>query len=482
MFAPLPLAAKEHKLIPVSVAGGDVVIKVGEPGDRFYIVGAGELEVVAEGVSASAEAGDHFGEIALLRGVTRTATVRAVADSKLYALRDDFLAAVTGHPCARPARQSSKRASGASRRFAREEGRPLDGQCDRKAEALQGALVRVLLQERRLVVAARDDDQLVGWEVAEHVFDRLHRVGVADRGLDSCCLGLPRPPSPRLAARPALARRPPRSRATGAARARRPARRLAPRPLPRLSGGRTSARIVSSSTGAVATTSSLRLIGLPYQARGTANRSPERRAKGSMPPAPKRRSVRRALSLACLFAFVALAATAGPAAGALPSSGFLVFKDTCAERSSSRSATTRPAAWSRSSSTSPPLGLDGPCGDPHFRAFARWKKSPKYYVNAASIPSYLDATLARAELVRAQEAWKRFTTDCRFRLRSGFNAKDRGDTSLDPTTVTQLEIDRVNVVGWVSLEGTVATARWPAWSPTSTRAESSKPTSASSAT
>ena len=34
------------------------------------------------------------------------------------------------------------------------------------------------------------------------------------------------------------------------------------------------------------------------------------------------------LSLACLFAVVALAATAGPAAGALPSSGFLVFKDT----------------------------------------------------------------------------------------------------------------------------------------------------------
>lgn len=107
MFAPLPLAAKEHMaaaLTAVSVARGDVVIRVGEPGDRFYIVGEGELEVDAPEVRARAVAGDHFGEIALLRDVPRTATVTAVADSKLYALeRDDFLAAVSGHPGARAA-------------------------------------------------------------------------------------------------------------------------------------------------------------------------------------------------------------------------------------------------------------------------------------------------------------------------------------------------------------------------------------------
>lgn len=176
-----------------------------------------------------------------------------------------------------------------------------------------------------------------------------------------------------------------------------------------------------------------------------------------MASAPKRRSVRPPLSLACLLAVVALAASAGPAAAALPSSGFLVFKDTLRgeavvevrDDSTGRIVAKvkhLPGRWDWTSA----------CGDPHFKAFARWKKPPKYLVNASSIPSYLDATLARAELVRAQEAWeKRFTTDCRFRLRSGFNAKDRGDTSLDPTTVTQLEIDRVNVVGWVSLEGTV---------------------------
>jgi MFS family permease len=109
MFAPLPLAAKEHMaaaLKPVPVSRGDAVIKVGQPGDRFFIVGEGEFEVEAQEqeVHARAGVGDHFGEIALLRNVPRTATVTALADSKLYALeRDDFLAAVTGHPGAHAA-------------------------------------------------------------------------------------------------------------------------------------------------------------------------------------------------------------------------------------------------------------------------------------------------------------------------------------------------------------------------------------------
>jgi MFS family permease len=107
MFGPLPLAAKEHMaaaLVPLSVSAGETVITAGDPGDRFYIVGDGEFEVLANGPRARARAGDHFGEIALLRDVLRTATVKAVVDSKAYALeRDDFLAAVTGHPGVRDA-------------------------------------------------------------------------------------------------------------------------------------------------------------------------------------------------------------------------------------------------------------------------------------------------------------------------------------------------------------------------------------------
>jgi MFS family permease len=106
MFAPLSIAAKEHmaaRLVEVPVTAGEVVIRTGDSGDRFYMVADGALEVT-NGVHAQAHRGDFFGELALLRDIPRTATVIATTRSRLYALeREDFLAAVTGHSAVRSA-------------------------------------------------------------------------------------------------------------------------------------------------------------------------------------------------------------------------------------------------------------------------------------------------------------------------------------------------------------------------------------------
>ena len=102
IFTPLPGASLEQlaaRLVPLRVEAGSVIVREGDEGDRFYIVADGELEVSQDHVAIGGlVAGDYFGEIALLRDTSRTATVIATTDAVLYALdREDFLAAVTGH-------------------------------------------------------------------------------------------------------------------------------------------------------------------------------------------------------------------------------------------------------------------------------------------------------------------------------------------------------------------------------------------------
>lgn len=101
MFAAMPQHQLEPlvlALAPMTVRAGEVVIREGDVGDRFYIVAGGETVVSAEGRDvARLGPGDHFGEIALLRDVPRTASVRAATDVELLALhRTEFLAAVGG--------------------------------------------------------------------------------------------------------------------------------------------------------------------------------------------------------------------------------------------------------------------------------------------------------------------------------------------------------------------------------------------------
>jgi MFS family permease len=111
IFAPLPGGSLEHvaaRLIPLRVEPGTVIVREGDAGDRFYIVAEGDLDVTQSGAAlTSLGPGGYFGEIALLRDVSRTATVTARTDAVLYALdRDDFLAAVTGHPQSAEAAES----------------------------------------------------------------------------------------------------------------------------------------------------------------------------------------------------------------------------------------------------------------------------------------------------------------------------------------------------------------------------------------
>ena len=97
----LPLQTIEYlasRLQRVELPAGTTLFSRGDPGDSFYVLEGGTLEIdLPDGVKVE-QAPAFVGEIALLRDVPRTATVRARDDVVLWALSgDDFLGAVGGH-------------------------------------------------------------------------------------------------------------------------------------------------------------------------------------------------------------------------------------------------------------------------------------------------------------------------------------------------------------------------------------------------
>jgi len=102
LFAELPAPAIEGlaaALVPIHLPAGAVLIREGDPGDAYYAIAAGELDVRQDGrFLRRCGRGEGVGEIALLRAVPRTATVTAHTPATVYELdRDPFLTAVLGH-------------------------------------------------------------------------------------------------------------------------------------------------------------------------------------------------------------------------------------------------------------------------------------------------------------------------------------------------------------------------------------------------
>jgi len=101
-LAPLPEATLEQLGRAMSeerMKAGDEIVRQGEAGDRFYVIDSGSAEVLVDSRPAALLGpGGYFGEIALLRDVPRTATVRAREDGLLLTLTHDaFVPAVSGY-------------------------------------------------------------------------------------------------------------------------------------------------------------------------------------------------------------------------------------------------------------------------------------------------------------------------------------------------------------------------------------------------
>ena len=104
--SPAALEVASGRLQPVQVTAGTVVIREGDPADRFYIIESGTYAVdqVDRGTGLarrlrSMGPDEVFGELGLMRGTPRTATVTATTDGRLLALDGaDFLELLNAAP------------------------------------------------------------------------------------------------------------------------------------------------------------------------------------------------------------------------------------------------------------------------------------------------------------------------------------------------------------------------------------------------
>ena len=87
----------------VKFAPGQVIVREGDVGDTFYVITSGSAVVERNGSRLrELGEGDFFGEISLIDGQPRTATITANAQVQALALdRDDFQRLIDQHPSVR---------------------------------------------------------------------------------------------------------------------------------------------------------------------------------------------------------------------------------------------------------------------------------------------------------------------------------------------------------------------------------------------
>jgi putative ABC transport system ATP-binding protein len=95
-LTPRQLSDVAEEMTKRHYAAGEIIIREGEPGEEFMLVSEGEVEVIrAEHEVARLGPGDFFGEVALISGEPRNATVVAVTEVDTYVLgKTDFQTAI----------------------------------------------------------------------------------------------------------------------------------------------------------------------------------------------------------------------------------------------------------------------------------------------------------------------------------------------------------------------------------------------------
>jgi hypothetical protein len=117
----LPVATVENLALRSQTGhffiGEDIIVQ-GEAAEGFYVIEEGTVDVYVDGLLRREQGpGEYFGEIALLRGGVRTATVRATTPVAVVAVaRNDFLESIGSHARSTHVAETASWPSGSPRR------------------------------------------------------------------------------------------------------------------------------------------------------------------------------------------------------------------------------------------------------------------------------------------------------------------------------------------------------------------------------